>query len=92
MSEIELHGDENESKMRQLKFFFIWKSLKQTAINWNLQLDGVIRPGKAIENFYYQVYGVQQQKERQTFTKTNKKSTKILRDKFVLAQNAFVCF
>ena len=44
----------------------IWKSLKQTAKNWNLYLGGVIRPGEAIETYHAQIYGGQQQKESQT--------------------------
>ena len=49
-SEIELHGNENESKKDTVlkkilfKFNLIWKSLKQTAINSNLQLRWVICP------------------------------------------------
>ena len=40
IGEIELHGDENESKKetveKNLFLIFFWKSLKQTVINWNL--------------------------------------------------------
>ena len=91
-SEIEIHGDQIESKKRQLKkkLFkkkLIWKSLKQTAINWNLYLGGVIRPEEAIEIYHYQVYEGQERKERQTFRK-QQKIHKVLRDTFVSAQKA----
>ena len=67
ISEIELHGDQIESKKGQskkncFKNFY----LKQTAMNWNLYLGGVVFPGEAIETYHYQVYGGQQDKERQT--------------------------
>ena len=56
---------EGESWKKNIFNNLNWKSLKQTAINWNLFLGGVIHPWKSIETNYYQVYGVQQQKERQ---------------------------
>ena len=65
----------------------IWKSLKQTGINWNLYLGGVIRPGELIATYRYQVYGGQQQEERKSL-KNNKKIHKILRDNLVSAQKA----
>ena len=70
ISEINLHGDRIESKKGQLKTtvlkILICKSLKQTAMNWNLYLVGVILPGEAIETYRYQLYGGQKEKERQT--------------------------
>ena len=39
---------------------------KHSKFNLKSYLRGVIRPGEAIEAYRYQVYGGQQQKERQT--------------------------
>ena len=66
----------------------IWKSLKQTAINWNPYLGGVIRPGETIETYRCEVSGGQQKEERQTLKK-QQKIHKILRDNLVSAQKAW---
>ena len=70
-SGIELPGEKNKSKKEtdeKFSFFLnlIWKSLKQTAINWNLYLGLVMHPGEAFKIYRYRIYGAQQRKERQT--------------------------
>ena len=70
MSKIQLHGVDNKRKKdtdkTNLFFNLIWNSLKQTALNWNIYFDWVIRLGGGINIYRYQKNGVQQRKERQT--------------------------
>ena len=53
---IELQGYKNESKKHTVEkklIISILKSIKHTAINSNLQLGQVLRPGEAIETYRY---------------------------------------
>ena len=59
---------EQDRKETDENFFFklIWKSLEETAINWNLSLSWVISSGETNKIYCYRVYGAKKTKERQT--------------------------